>query len=79
MLIALFFIKDNEEKSRFFENISLLLDISIDIALRMSFLNLSNVKIEIFNGLIDWKTFNVIKVLLTRRKVELIEKKEFAI
>ena len=52
-------------------------DISIDIALKMSFLTLSNVEIDFVGCYIYRKTYTIAKVLLTTRQVKLIRKKEF--
>ena len=46
MVIASFLIKDMEKRSRFLVKTFLLVVISIDIALRMSFLILNNIKIN---------------------------------
>ena len=46
MVIALFFMENKEERSYFFEETFLLADINIDIILGISFLTLSNVKID---------------------------------
>lgn len=69
---------DREKRSRLFEKIFLLADISMDIALSMSSLTLSNVKINFIGWHIYWQTYTVTKILLRTRQVELIEKKEFA-
>lgn len=47
MVIALFSVKDQEKKSRLFKETFLLADIDIDITLDISYLTLSNVKINI--------------------------------
>ena len=72
-------MEDQEEKSRFFEETFLLVDISIYITLGILFLTLSNVKITFINCHISWKTYSVAEILLLIRQVELIRKKEFAI
>ena len=49
IVITSFSIEDKEKKSRFFEKIFLLADISIDIALGISFLTFNNVEIDIIS------------------------------
>ena len=49
MVITLFSIEDKEKRSCFFEEAFLLADISMDIALEISFLTINNVEI-IFIG-----------------------------
>lgn len=49
MFITLFQVKDEDEKSRFFNKTFLLADISINIAFEISFLTLSNVKVNFNN------------------------------
>lgn len=49
ILIAYFSVEDKQEKSYFFEEIFLLVDISIDIALKIPFLTLNNIKIDVIS------------------------------
>ena len=69
----------NNKKGRswFFKETFLLTNISINIALGMSFLILSNVEIEFVDCHINWKTYTVVEILLMIRWLELIQKKEF--
>ena len=72
IVIALFSIEDKEEKSRFFEEIFLLADISMDITVRMFFYILSNVEVDFVGCYIYWKTYIILNILLIRRCIERI-------
>lgn len=49
MVIAFLLIDDKKEISQFFEKTFLVIDISIDITLELSFLTLSNIEIYFTN------------------------------
>lgn len=49
MIIASFWVDNRGEKSRFFKKTILLADISMDVALQMLFLTLTNIKIKFNN------------------------------
>ena len=71
-------MEDKDGRSRFFKEIFLLADISIDIALNMPFFILNDVKIDFVNCHIHWRSDTIVKVLPTIRQVKLIGKKEIA-
>lgn len=48
-MIASFLVDDINKKSSFFKKVFLLADISIDVALKMFFLILSNIKVNFNN------------------------------
>ena len=79
MVIAVFSMKNKEKRSHFFEKIFILAEINIDIILNISFLTLSNVKIDFIDRHIYWKSYTVVKVFLITRQIELIGNKEFAV
>lgn len=78
-LIARFLLHNKLKRVRFFEKIFFLADISIEVILEMSFCCLSEVNIRFIevNHLI-WRSYNTAKALLITKRVELIDKKEFA-
>ena len=78
IIIASLSKKNKEEKSCIFEKMFLLANISMNIALKISFLTLSNIEINFVGHHIYWRIYTVAKVLLIVRQVELIRKKEFA-
>lgn len=71
-------MQDKEERSCFFEKTFLLTDINMVIVLRMSFLTLSNIKINFISYHIYQRTYIDVELLPTTRGVELIRKKRFA-
>lgn len=70
-------MEDKKERSRFFEEILPLADITIDIAINISFFTLSNVEIDFMGYYIYWKIYIFVEIFPTTRRVELIEKKRF--
>lgn len=56
----------------------LLADISMDIMLRITFFILSNIKIDLVDWHLHWKTYTTTKILPRMCWVELIGKKVFA-
>ena len=78
IVIAFFLMENKKRKFRFFEKTFLLANISMDIALGIPSLTLSNVKVDFVDLYIHWTTYIITKVLLTKKQVELIGKKDFA-
>ena len=77
MVITSFSMEDKEKKSHFFKGTFLLTNISIDVALQISFFTLSNVKIDFIGCHLYWKTYTFTKTFSIIRQVKLIIKKEF--
>lgn len=65
-------------RSRFFEETFLLANISIDIALGIPFLTLSNVGVNFTDQEPQWRSYTIVKSLLMIREVDLVGRKEFA-
>lgn len=63
IVLASFLLPDNEVKVRFFEKAFQLTDTSIETVLEMSFLALSNVKIQFGVEMLTWKSQSPFKVL----------------
>lgn len=78
IVIAGFSILDNSGKIRFFEETLLLADTSMEVVLGMPFLALSNADIHFDAGSFTWKSYSAVEALPTARRVELIDKREFA-
>lgn len=55
IVITSFLVEDKDKKFCFFEKIFLLADISMDVALGMLFLNLSNVEVNFVNWKLKWR------------------------
>ncbi len=78
MVVPTFLVSDKDGRERFFEESFLLADVSPDIVLGMPFLTMSNADVDFQAQDLKWKSYTTGKVLPTIRRVELIEKKEFA-
>lgn len=79
MVIAFFLIENKDGKSCFFEETFLLTDINMDVAFTIFFFTLSNVKVNFTDLELRWKLYTIAEVFLTKRQMELVKKKEFAI
>ena len=71
-------VKDKLEKVRFFQKTFLLANIGLEVVLEMLFLTLSKADIRCAERKLVWRTYTAAKALLTTRKVEIIDKMEFA-
>ena len=69
---------DKHGKVRFFQETFLLVDITIEVVLRMPFLTFSNVDIQFIAKKLTWRSYTVEKALPTTQMIELIDKKKFA-
>lgn len=78
MVIATFQEKDKAKKSWYFKEIFFVADIGMTVALNMSFLTLSNAEIYFANWELNWRLFITVEILLTIKRIELVERKEFA-
>ena len=78
MAITGFWIQDKSGRARFVKETFLLADTSIEIVSRMSFLALSNVDIQFDIESLTWRSYSVAEALPTARRVEIIDKHEFA-
>lgn len=78
MVIA-FFLENNKDKiSRFFQKTYLLTNININIAFRTIFFILNNVKIDLNNHKLKWRSYTTTKIFSTTRQIKLVRKKRFA-
>lgn len=68
---------DKNGKFCFFKKIFLLADISMNITFKMAFLTLSNVQINFNDCELRWRSYTLIEVMFTIRRVELVRKTEF--
>lgn len=79
IVIAFFLIDDKYGKSQFFDKTFLLAKISMNVALNMPFLTLSNIEINFIDRELKWSLYIITKALPTTKRMELIGKKVFAI
>ena len=78
MVLASFQVEDKLGRIRFFQKTFLLADISTEMVLDMSFLTLSNVDVQFVEKELTWRSYTTAKALSTTKRVEIIDKKEFA-
>ena len=78
MVIASFQIEDKLGRARFFQESFLLANTSIEVVLGMLFLTFSNADIKFAEKKLIWRTYTTVKALPTTKRVESINKKEFA-
>ena len=78
MLIAGFQVEDKLSRARFFQESFLLAETSMKVVLRMPFLTFSNADIQFAAKELTWRSYTTAEALPTTKRVELIDKKEFA-
>ncbi len=78
MAVAAFSLQDSLGKVRFFEETFLLADTSMKVVQGMPFLAFSNAGIQFEAEKLTWRSYTVEEDLPTARRVELIDKHEFA-
>ena len=78
MVLANFQVEDKLGRARFFQETFLLADISMEVVLGILFLTLSNADVQFVEKEFIWRSYTTAKALLTTKRVELINKKEFA-
>ena len=78
MVIAGFQVEDKLSRVRFFQESFLLAETSMKVVLEMPFLALSNADIQFAEKELIWRSYTADEALPTTKRVELIDKKEFA-
>ena len=78
MVIAAFQVKDKLGRARFSQETFLLADTSMEVVLGMPFLTFNNANIQFAEKELTWRSYTAEEALPTTRRVELINKKEFA-
>ena len=78
MVLASFQVEDMFGKTRFFQTIFLLADLSIEVVLEMPFLIFNNADIKFAQKKLTWRFYIAAEALLTTKQVEIINGKEFA-
>ena len=78
MVLASFHMEDKLGRAWFFQESFLLADTSVEVVLEMPFLNLSNADIQFAKNKLTWRSYTAAEALPTTKRVELINKKEFA-
>ena len=78
IVLADFQVEDKLGRARFFQETFLLADISAEVVLDMPFLTLSNADVQFVEKELTWRSYTTAEALPTTKRVELIDKKEFA-
>ena len=78
MVIAGFQVEDKLGRARFFQESFLLAETSMEVVLGMPFLTLSNADIQFAEKKLTWRSYTAAEALPTTKRVELIDKREFA-
>ena len=78
MVSAEFSLQDSLGRVRFFEETFLLADTNMEVVLGMPFLSLSNADFQFGAREFNWRSYTTAEALPTARRVELIDKHEFA-
>ena len=78
MVLAEFQIEDKLGRARFFQETFLLADISAEVVLSIPFLTFSNADVQFVEKELTWRSYTTAEALPTTKRVELINKKEFA-
>ena len=78
MVVAVFSVVDKANQVRFFEETLLVANVSPEVVLGMFFLILSGAGVAFLGRELWWKTYTTEETLPTTRRIELVDKKEFA-
>ena len=78
MVLANFQVEDKLGRTWFFQETFLLADISAEVVLGMPFLTFSNADVQFVEKELTWRFYTTAKALPTTKRVELINKNEFA-
>ena len=76
-MVAAISVTDQADRVRFFKATFLMVNVSLDVVLGMSFLTLSGADIDFPKKELRWKFYTIEEFLPTTKQVELIGKKEF--
>ena len=78
MVLAHFQVEDKLGRIQFFQETFLLADLSAEVVLGMPFLTFSNADVQFLEKELTWRSYTTAEALPTTKRVELINKKEFA-
>ena len=78
MVVAAFSVVDKTNRVRFFEETFLLANVSPKVVFGMFFFSLSDVDVNISGQKLRWRTYTTEEVHPTIRRIEPVDKKEFA-
>ena len=78
MVVVAFLIENKTNRVRFFEETFLMANISPEVVFGILFLTLSSVDVDFSGRKLRWRTYTTEEVISITRRVELVDKKEFA-
>ena len=78
IVVAVILVENKANRVRFFEETFLVANISPEVVFGMPFLTLSGADVDFLGRELCWRTYTIEKALLITRRVELVDKKEFA-
>ena len=78
MVLADFQVEDKLGRTRFFQETFLVANTTLEMIFGMPFLTLSNANVQFAQGELIWRSYTPAEALLTTKRVELINKGEFA-
>ena len=79
MVIADFQVEEKNGRSRFFQETFLVANTKFEVILGISFLKISNANVAFDEETLMWKSYITNKALLTTKRVQLVDLKEFVI
>ena len=78
MIVTAFSVTNKANRVKFFEEIFLVANISLEVVLEMPFLTLGSVDVDFLVWKLCWRIYTIKEAFPTPRHVELVDKKEFA-
>ena len=78
IVVTAFSVTNKANQVRFFEEIFLVANVSLEVVFEMFFFTLNDIDINILGRELRWRTYTTKKGFPTIRRVELVDKKEFA-
>ena len=72
-------MEDKANKPRFFQETFLVANTKFEVILGMPFLKFSNADVLFGERILIWRTYTTNKALLTTKRVQIIDKKNFVI
>ena len=79
MVVAAFSIENKANRIRFFKETFLVVNVSPEVVFRMLFLTLCSADIDFLGRELRWRTYTTKEALQLTRRIELVDKKEFAV
>ena len=78
IVVTAFSVEDKANRVRFFEKTFLVANVSPEVVFGMLFLTLSNIDVDFSGWELRWRIYTTKEAVLTTKRIELVDKKEFA-